>query len=254
MRTQSVSLKGLTYARIHFTDNREPDLLILLGTAPDQHDVALLVEAKLYAAQHQIEYHGSMLSQLGYYMLRHLRGDYVSPIRPAELPPVRPLLFITLGRTPPKQDLERARSEVMAANPEPSTSDFGIFWCSWGMAGRKARLLWTEHRGDVGEKPWLRLLLDLWRDLEYRDLMREPFQRIPQPIGRLPSWNCFSQVGIVSPPSELPPGIYQERRLIPKPLIGRLPEVVYARCKVGIPLLPPTKRLGPLPYILEEST
>jgi hypothetical protein len=135
-----------------------------------------------------------MLSQIGYYMLCHLRGDYASPVQLAELPSVRPLLFITPWRTPPKRELKCARSEVMAANPGPATSDLGIFWCSWSMAGRDARLLWEKHRHKVGEEPWLRLLLDLWRDLEYRDLMREPFQRIPQPIDRLPYWNYSSRI------------------------------------------------------------
>ncbi|MCP4537485.1 MAG: hypothetical protein GY832_10095 [Chloroflexi bacterium] len=204
---QGISLKGLTYARIHFwphlTDGREPDLLILLGTAPDELEVALLVEAKLYAAQHQIEHEGITRSQIGHYMLYHLRGDYVSSIQPAELPPIRPILFVTLGRTLPKQELECARSEMLTANPELSTSELGIFWCSWATAGKEAHRLWKKHRHEVGEKPWLRHLLDLWYDINYRELVpRQPFQQIPQFVGRLPSWNFSSRTGPLVRPLE----------------------------------------------------
>ena len=259
LKTQRISLEDLTYARIQFwpqlTDGREPDLLILLGTNPDQLQVALLVEAKFHAGLHQIECQGITRSQIGHYMIYHLCGDYKSPVQPTEFPSTRYLLFITRGRAFPKRELERARSEVMAANPSLTESDLGIFWCSWGMAGKEARRLWKKHRHEIEEKPWLRLLLDLWRDIECRDLMpRKPFQRMPRLVGQLRhSWRYASRVGIVLFPDELPPDIYRERKSIPRPLIGTLPQVVYAHRKCGTPQWGPAKRLGPLPYPLEES-
>jgi predicted nucleic acid-binding protein len=120
--------------------------------------------------------------------------------------------------------------EVMAALPRLDSSEVGIFWCSWAFAGKEARRCWKEHQGEIHHKPWLRLLRDLWQDLEYRDLMpREPFRRLPCWVDPLPGWRYTPRLGIRRPPANLP-------------------GPVYARSRMDIPSWPPAKSLGPQLY------
>ena len=54
LEASGISIEKISYARMLFwprlQDDREPDLLVLLGSSPKQTEVALLVEAKLYSA------------------------------------------------------------------------------------------------------------------------------------------------------------------------------------------------------------
>jgi len=254
---QGVSLKGLDYARIHFwphfDDRSEPDLMLLLGTAPDRIQVALVTEVKFGAPQHEMTYEGVTRSQISHYMIQHLLGTYASPIRSSEIPGVRPLLYITSDRELPDQQIKRARSEVMQANPELSAAQLGIFWCSWIAAGKEARRLWKKHRHDVGEKPWLRLLYDLWQDLEHRGLMpKKPFRRIPQPADFQPAWHYVPRVEIAPPSFSLPSVVYRERKLA-LDTFGKLPEIIYAKRSIGIPAWPREKKLESLLYQRERE-
>jgi hypothetical protein len=226
----------LSYARIlfwpHFQDGREPDLLVLLGKGPEDLAVALMVEAKLYATQHEIAHGDAMLCQIAYYMIQHLQGAYGDGIDPNMVPAVRPLLFITRDQEIPRGELARARKEVLAALPGRLASDAGFFWCSWHFAAQEAHRLWRRHHSEVREKPWVRLLLDLWQDLAHRDLTpRDPFTLFPRFLGRLPS------------------GLYREREWSWEPTVGMPPASVYARRDPGISAWTKAKQFGALPYL-----
>lgn len=198
-----IDIESLPYARILFwptlTDDKEPDLLIMLGDTSESFSVALLVEAKFYSRQHEIISNDIVNSQLGHYAILHIQGSYRSDYLRFKLPPVRPILYITRANTIPGDELRRARAEVLASGSELARSDIGIFWCSWGMAGAEAKKIWMAKRNDVPSNPWIRLLLDLYRDLDHRDLMpREPFQGCPGSQGIQLRWDIRS-LGRVPP-------------------------------------------------------
>ena len=248
LANHAISLESLNYARILFwprlEDQSEPDLLILLGTGPDGLQVALMVEAKFYSSQHEIEKAGTRSSQIGHYLIQHHRGAHGPSLVSEGMPPLRPLLFLTRDARPPYQDLSRARREVRAALPDLTEEEVGLFWCSWAQAGVEARRLWRAHRAEIGERPWLRLLLDVWQEIEHRGLMpRAPFRRLPTWVKPLPIWRYAPRLGIGPPPGKLQPRIYQRPRVGLNPLDGKLPEVVYARPRAGVLPWPRTKSI-----------
>lgn len=178
LRARGVAPECLGLARIRFwpslADGSEPDVLVMLGTAACEPAVALLVEAKLYSPQHEID----GCSQIGHYLHLHLQGLYADDLT-EPCPPLRPLLFVTAHPAIPRDQLATARREAHHHSVIP-LDDIGIFWVSWVAAGGEAQCLWRQHRQQVVEQPWLRLLLDVVQDLAARDLMpRPPFTGIP---------------------------------------------------------------------------
>ena len=257
LATHAVTLESLNYARILFwprlEDQSEPDLLILLGTSPHDLQVALMVEAKFYSTQHEIEKAGTRSSQIGHYLIQHHCGAYGLSIDSEGVPPLRPLLFLTRDAKPPHQDLSRARGEVRAALPGLTEEGIGLFWCSWAHAGVEARRLWHAHQDKIGEHPWLRLLLDVWHEIEHRGLMpRAPFRRLPSWVKPLPIWRYAARLGIGPPPDTLPPRIYRRPRVGLNPLAAKLPNVVYARPQTGVLPWPRTKSIPPPLYSRKE--
>jgi hypothetical protein len=196
-----------------------------------------MVEAKFYSIQHQIEKAGTRSSQVGHYLIQHHCGAYGPSIDSEGMPSLRPFLFLTRDARPPYQDLSRARREVRTTLPDLTEQEIGLFWCSWAQAGVEARRLWRAHRAEIEERPWLRLLLDVWQEIEYRGLMpRAPFRRLPSWVKPLPTWRYAPRLGIGPPPDKLPPRIYQRPRVGLRPLVGRLPDVVYACPEPTTPL------------------
>jgi len=240
LKAYDIDIESLVYARIIFwptlLDGKEPDLLILLGTASESLTVALLVEAKLYSQQHEITSEETIRSQLGHYAILHLLGSYHSPNINTDLPLARPILYITQANTIPKNELKRARAEVSESNSEFKKSDVGIFWCSWKMAGAEAKKGWHANRNDILANPWLRLLLDLYHDLEYFDQMpREPFQGCPD-SQRLHLFAHYrSRHGI--PPFSwwVPSDPYQKRAIGIPSLANNIPLTPLVRRDIGIP-------------------
>lgn len=174
---RGVDLEALREARFYFwptlQDGCEPDLLVALGPAASPPTVLLLVEAKLYSSQHTI----LECSQIGHYLRLHIKGGHAD-VRLTGPPPLAcPLLYLTAHCSLPAKELAQARAEVEDRLPDVNHAAIGLFWASWAMAGAAARDVWRRERAHVGERPWLRALLDLTDDLAARDLMpRPPFQ------------------------------------------------------------------------------
>ncbi len=67
LQNQEIELSPLDAVRLHFwptfANSREPDVFALLESTKHEQSVALLIEAKLHASQHEID----GLSQLGHY-------------------------------------------------------------------------------------------------------------------------------------------------------------------------------------------
>lgn len=216
--SRKINLYNLKYARIifwpHFNDGCEPDLLILLGESQDKLRVAILGEAKLYSSQHEIELDGIKRSQLGHYSICHLNGSYDEMPQLEELPDIRIMLYITSGEEIPFHELKEARNEVANYQNNYSEDDIGLFWCSWIKAGEEAQRLWRRNKHEINDKPWLRLLYDLYQDISARDLLHiEPFKEIPKYNYPLFN-NLYSNVAKIIPlDHNLPMTPYSKKRL-----------------------------------------
>jgi hypothetical protein len=174
-----IALSTLDIARIRFwpmfSDGREPDVFVLLESTVTGQSVALLVEAKLHAPQHEIPTAVGNISQLGHYLTQHLADNYSEHSIAWQIPDhPRPLLFITNHAQTPAEQLERARREASLSINSVATQDLGVFWTNWATLGGTVRELWHQHRANVDREPWLRLLLDLYEDLRERDLLPRP--------------------------------------------------------------------------------
>lgn len=178
-----VQLLDLDVARIRFwptmQDSCVPDVFVLLESSITNKSVALLVEAKYHARQHERDGR----SQLGHYLIQHISGAYAEGSLAWNLPPnPRPLLFITKHSEIPFAELAQARREVVDALDALVADQIGVFWVNWAKAGQEARRLWRHHREMVDSAPWLRHLLDLYHEIRDRDLLpRPPFIGIPTP-------------------------------------------------------------------------
>lgn len=182
-----ISLADLDVARIRFwptlEDGREPDVFVLLESTRTGSGVALLVEAKYASSQHEILTPTGSISQVGHYLTQHLADAYAEqsivwslPARP------RPLLFITNHCEVPGSELARARKEACRIHTTIPVQEVGLFWVNWGTVGIEAQRLWRTHRQHVNHRPWLRMLLDLYEELHYRDLLpRRAFAGVPGP-------------------------------------------------------------------------
>ena len=202
LETDEIQLQSFDSARIRFwptfQNGREPDVLIVLSSSHTGRSIAILVEAKLHAQQHEITDSTGTTSQLGHYLREHLAGNYKSQSVPGELPMgPRPLLYITKHREVSIEELAKARIEVEAA---VDSSEVGLFWVDWGTAGLVARSLWQTHRETVLPSPWIRHLLDLYEEVRARDLLpREPFLGIPkqlQAIERIPYERTYFETSV----------------------------------------------------------
>lgn len=202
-----VTLSNLDIARIRFwptfRDGSEPDVFVLLESSKNRQSVALLVEAKYHAPQHEIGRH----SQLGHYLIQHLADAYADSAIAWELPPgPRPLLFITKHDEIPSSQLRQARKEAWGKFSSVPQDHIGVFWVNWAVVGEEARRLWREHRTEVELTPWLRHLLDLYEEIRDRDLLpRPPFVGIPRPHFsdlRLPYIRTYAKLPLES--EELP--------------------------------------------------
>ena len=218
--SRKINLNNLKYARIifwpHFNDGSEPDLLILLGESQDKLRVAILGEAKLHSSQHEIELDSIKRSQLGHYSICHLNGSYAYDEMPQleELPDVRIMLYITSGEEIPFHEIKVARNEIINYQNYYSEDDVGLFWCSWIKAGKEAQRLWHRNKHEINEKPWLRLLYDLYQDISARDLLHiEPFKEIPK-FNYLLFNNLYPNVAKIIPlDNNLPITPYSQKRL-----------------------------------------
>ncbi len=183
LRHFGVELYDLDVTKIRFwptfEDGREPDVFVLLESTQHQQSVALLVEAKLHAPQHEI----GERSQLGHYAIQHLSGAYAEGSIAWKLPqPPRPLLFITKHQEIPSAELTRARAEICREYGSLPKDEVGLFWINWGHIGEEAKRLWREYEKEVETAPWLRHLLDLYEEIRDRDLLpRPPFTGITRP-------------------------------------------------------------------------
>lgn len=183
LQRQGIELSTLNVVRLRFwptfENGREPDVFVLLESTESQQSVALLVEAKLHASQHEIGEH----SQVGHYLIQHLSDGYADDGLPWELPQLpRPLLFLTNHSEIPASELARARREVIGELPDLQPQDVGLFWVNWATAGLEAKRLWQDNRDEVDSAPWLRHLLDLYEEIRDRDLLpRAPFAGISSP-------------------------------------------------------------------------
>ncbi len=228
LRARGAAPEGSGLARIRFwpslTDGSEPDVLVILGAAACEPAVALLVEAKLHSPQHEID----GCSQIGHYLQLHLQGLYADHLADP-CPSLRPLLFVTAHPAIPGDQLARARREAHDHHPEIPLDDIGVFWVSWVAAGGEAQRLWQQHRQQVVEQPWLRLLMDVVQDLAARDLMpRPPFMGIPPPPPMECSWSYLRPYRL-----DLPGGTVaaQPLSLMPfgvRPAFSGVPEAVFA--------------------------
>ena len=198
LRRFDISLLDLNVARVRlwptFKDGCEPDVFVLLESTQHPQGVALLVEAKLHAQQHDI---GSR-SQLGHYLVQHISDAYAEGSIAWERPQLpRQLLFITKHDEVPGYELTRARDEVCVRLASLSRDDIGLFWVNWAKVGEEAMRLWRTHRKDVATAPWLRHLLDLHSEIRDRDLLPRPaFSGIvgpPFPLACVPYARCYHQ-------------------------------------------------------------
>jgi len=209
-RTAGLPLEDIAYARIIFWprlgDGREPDLLVLLGPSANDLRIALLVEAKLNAKQHSIEgVDGVWRSQLGHYLKLHRKADYHTSVAIYELPPIRPILYVTRHNSIPTEELGAASVEA-DSGPEP------LFWTNWQSAWSSANKTWAAKKDSIEKCPWLRVLLDLKRDLEIRGLIfYESFSGFSLPKSRSPK-DLYSRSYQIPNKVFVEPTLYQYRR------------------------------------------
>lgn len=169
---ESISLDELTCCEIAFwpsLEGKEPDILVLVGGSPDSHRVAVLVEVKLHAEQHEI----GGISQLGFYARAHSAGTYEGFDEP--LPLIRPVVYVTRHHDLPAAELARAEGELAYMNAPGGGPR--IFWTNWTAALEHAAGEWSARKGTVPAEPWWKILEDLVDDIEARGFFLPRDQR-----------------------------------------------------------------------------
>ena len=154
---------------------REPDLVVVLGDANGEAKLAVLVEVKLHAQQHFIE----GLSQLGHYGLTFRDGELDDEPFDVALPPLRPVVYVTVGTECPTGELRAARDEIGVSD---SARETGVFWTSWSAAAVCAEDARIERGKEDAAAHELALLDDLVADLAHRGFHRpRAIQSFPLP-------------------------------------------------------------------------
>ena len=166
-RARTVAWPALTEAWFAFwpnLDGREPDLVVVLGESRQLATIAVLIEVKLHADQHEIDGR----SQLGHYGLSFLQHRFEDQRIDVPLPSLRPIVYITKSREPDLTALRRARSELALGGREAATD---VFWTSWTAAveaGEKAR----DRIAANAPRHQLAVIEDLLADLAERGFHR----------------------------------------------------------------------------------
>jgi hypothetical protein len=102
--------------------------------------------------------------------------------------------------------------ELGAASVEADSGPEPLFWTNWQSAWSSANKTWAANKDSIEKYPWVRVLLDLKRDLEIRGLIfYEPFSGFSLPKRRLPK-DLYSRSYQILNKVFVEPTLYQYRR------------------------------------------